>query len=511
MQRTRGMLTMRRWRRLALGLGLWLLLSVAQAQDTPPANPVVRLQAILNFPQQLWLEALVMAEPGTLTNITLAITPEERDPVIVQIPLSEVVYNNSQAAVAYSWAVPRNLPPPLFGEISYLWRFQRANGETFSAEGSIPFQDTRFRWQFSTHRVEPIRIVTTSPALQPTTLRDSVQRVYDLVRETTGANITFDLLVQLPDVPLFCPLNEAGEPVIGIIVNRERQPAPCDTALAERIYLLSGYTQVEAASRGDFQAQFMNILFDAFYGPAWQTVDVPAWFRRGLQQFYQTRPLSQALALSQRNARTSRPLSLATMQNLPDDAESRALWEAQAYGMVLYIADTIGVPELFEFALNPGSAGDFASTYAAVVGQPLDVLIPNWQSWIFSQRAAQAYTYNPHLPETSTPTPTDTDTPTPSITPTFTPTVFFTRTPVPTRTRIPPTPTITPRPPQSFVLRATPTNTLTPTVPPSPTPTLTQSLGISGINDAQFYVLLAGAGLLVLLLLIGVVIGVRRR
>jgi hypothetical protein len=144
------------------------------------------------------------------------------------------------------------------------------------------------------------------------------------------------------------------------------------------------------------------------------------------------------------------------MAAVPNDSVD--VWRAQSYGMVLYIASQIGVPELFDLAGDLGAAETFEAAYQSAVGRPLTTLLVELERWIFTDNAATAFIYTPYLASTPTPTSTSSHTPFPA-----------TSTPLPTET-LPPTATVT----VTGVLSSTPlpTRTLTPTELPS-TPSVT--------------------------------------
>jgi hypothetical protein len=144
--------------------------------------------------------------------------------------------------------------------------------------------------------------------------------------------------------------------------------------------------------------------------------------------------------------------ALRNMESVPQESTRRNQWSAQSYGMVLYMAEQLGVDGLFNLASSLSADNALAEAYAEATDSTLSGLISAWSSWLFTPQAVSAYGYSPYLPTTATPTVTMTFTPT--ITPTFTPSLTPTITPSVTGILSP-----TPRPPTI--------------VPPTPTPSLT--------------------------------------
>jgi hypothetical protein len=186
------------------------------------------------------------------------------------------------------------------------------------------------------------------------------------------------------------------------------------------------------------------------------------------------------------------------MQTVPSDPRQQAIWQAQSYGMVLYIAQQIGVEATFALA----RAEDFAAAYSQATGETLTALIAAWEAWVFTDEAVRVYSYSIYAP--TTPTPTATFTPTltrtprpPTETPTLTP--DYSPTPRPSRTPIPPTRTITPLPAQSFLLR--------PTAAPTPVPASVANSPIPGLTLPQ---VVAGSVVLIAGILLVALIARRR-
>jgi hypothetical protein len=267
---------------------------------------------------------------------------------------------------------------------------------------------------------------------------------------------------------------------------------PCDSeAPANTIYAPNGYTLVElpSISEGSVRDYVIAQLFDQWHAALWDGVEVPAWFREGLRTFYRFggKPTEYQTVLNA--ARTGGLLR--TLDIIPAGDAGRTLWAAQSYGLVLYMAEQVGVDGLFAVARALGEGQSLAEAYAMAGGDALAGLSTAWANWLFTPMAASAYGYSPYLPTTPTPTqpptltPTITRTFTPSRTPTITPSItgIVSPTPGPSRT---PTPTLTP----SLTLRA-PGSLPIPTQTTTPDPTA----AASAEGDGR---LLIGIGLIAL-------------
>ncbi len=238
---------------------------------------------------------------------------------------------------------------------------------------------------------------------------------------------------------------------------------PCDAAKSQTLHAASGYTivQVDYLTYNAALEAVSRALLDRLYAPLWGEATVPDWFRYGLGVFYAPTDKSVYLDEVQRAARTGG--LLLDYAQPPADPIKRAIWQAQSYGLVLYMAEQIGVDGLFDLAASLGTR-TLESAYRAAADAPLAGVFPAWRDWIFSQAARTAYTFNPYLDVTPTPTATLSPTPFPStptrtFTPTFTPSITPTVTGVLSPTARPSdtpsatlTPTFTPRAAGNFTL-----------------------------------------------------------
>ncbi len=313
-------------------------------------------------------------------------------------------------------------------------------------------------------------------------LRNTIAPVYDLLAVNTGRQPRIHLLVLDDGVLPGCTRPEAGEGVTLV----EETPEPCAVSADD----LGGYALLEPAPGETLERALAWALLERFYPLA----EFPAWFASGLADFYAPSPKAERLLQLRNAARSNRLFSLAALEQSNPDP----LWQAQSYGMILYILDRVGVGELFALA---GDVQDFPAAYQRHVGEAYTALLPNWQNWIFTRAAETAHGITPYqaptLMPTATPPPTETLTATPA--PTITPTVLTTS----TRQRAPtvtpshtPTPypaTVTPRPPGS------------PLLVPTEVPAAPLTVGLSQFNPVILLI-----ALLLILILVYVVLSYRR-
>jgi hypothetical protein len=309
-----------------------------------------------------------------------------------------------------------------------------------------------------------------------TRLRGQLQPIYDLLAANTGGKPSFNFLVYTGRLTPDCDLNSKGEPVA--ISVPSGASIPCDPVLAPIVLQASGYDVVQspATAINNLLQPLTEYMTRQFYAPLWAGKNVPNWFVVGLARFYDPSTKANLFPGLVTAARSERLLPLSAMAAPP--GADPDLWEAQSYGMTLYLADQLTVPGLFKFARDIGSGASFDETYQAALGKPSTSLLADFSSWLFSDRAGEAFGVSAYQAATPTPTATPTatasNTPTATATPTITltPTVTGTLSPTPPPKRIEtqtPTafasPSITPRPMSDLF---TPTPTVTPVPPPDP-------------------------------------------
>ncbi|MBE2270234.1 MAG: hypothetical protein IAE80_18490 [Anaerolinea sp.] len=290
-----------------------------------------------------------------------------------------------------------------------------------------------------------------------------MQPVYDQMAASTGRQPEIKLLIIEDEVLPGCVLDAEGIAVV-LPPIPEATPETCSPETID----LQGYEPIRA--QAETVSRLTQALFERFYA----TGRMPAWFVSGMVDFFTPSNTLDRLSLTRDLVRASRTLPAERLEaglEAPPDTRFAALPDSdlynsrlQAYGMILFIIDRIGVDGLLGLASD---GGDFDAAYEAHVGELLTALVPNWENWIFTRAAETAYGVTPYQAPTVAPTASNTATATsvptltPSPAPTFTATEVVTLTPsrAPTRTASwTPSPfpaTRTPRPPGSPLIVAT--------------------------------------------------------
>jgi hypothetical protein len=452
-----------KWWKAAFLVFFMAVSSIAQTPDaaqtpTASATPGVALvpTTIPLFPQAVYFELAVPLPAAEVTRTSLTVSFAGSEPVTVVFP-QQVAYSFADEFVVAitTLAVPAQ-PPPLFSTVRWRWQVSTLAGQELFASGDFIYQDDRVAWHQQTDEVGRLDIVLASSLrLDPDALVADLTLLLDRLQAETGSSPTARLMLYPPDVPIGCDQDDEGQPVVRYVLRGLDETAPCDLALAQRVIQASGYTPLQVSDPETFVRDLRVAFVRDAYRAAWEGGGVPGWFQEGIIQLY-VPPERSSLETIRQRLRTGRPFTLSQMAARP--AEQSQAWHEQAYSLVLYLMDVHGVPPVL--ALARGAGTDFAAAYERAFGAPLSALLPAWQSWLFTNRAAAAYLYDIYQPATPTPLPTATASRTPrppTAAPSATPTQEQSPTPRPTRTRIPPTATITPLPAQSFVLRSTPT------------------------------------------------------
>jgi hypothetical protein len=479
----------------------------ASPTDTAPPFDVFPTTRMI-FPQAVQFELAVGLPASDVTRIVLEITLPDGEEILVQFTDERQIVGNATPDInnrivrpydfarefvvtRYQWDVPADTPV-LFGDIAYRWRIA-TSGTLYDVNGSIRYEDTRFAWTEASNEDETIRIVASdASAVVPANLVQRLENIYALLAERTDFRPTISVLVYPPAVNIGCALDDDGEPVVTTFEENLPVEITCNQDLANRA--LRDFLVVQIDRPLAFVNNVLRQLVTQFYASVWANADVPAWFAEGLTQIYAPRPPSGALVASRTNLRSGQALTLDEMAIRPAD-DALGAWEAQSYGMVLYIAQMYGLEALFDLARNIDN--DFGQAYTDITEADVGELIPAWEVWLYTSEAERAYGYSIYAPETATPTltpsPTETDIP-PTITPTPTATIFVTNTPRPTRTPIPPTATVTPLPAEGFIVRAT----------PQPTPVPESNLATDlGLQTSQLAIIGVVGVLMIVILIVG--------
>ncbi|MBL8156356.1 MAG: hypothetical protein JNM70_19405 [Anaerolineae bacterium] len=502
-QRTRRCASLR-WAVVGLLL-LVLLPGRILAEGDPTPQPEQRFisgwTAEVIFPAAVRFTVTVSLPASELAAAALELETAEGQVIPVAVDLAEaVVIGDPYSTLAVLWPIAAE-GPALFTEVRYRWRVTSNENVTARIEEGFSFTDARLEWLPDAVQVDE-RLRVTLPAGLGRTALGAIQTGLQGTVERLSAEagpVSAAYIVYPADVPPACPRDgqpSVTGPISGVAV-------ACDDADFAAIFRASGLEALTAPALNSEAVlrTVVEALVRQVYGAVWRGGTVPAWFESGLAEFYvpASKTDQQSVLLNAARTRGLLPLERLDAAALADDPLARA----QAYGMVVFLADRLGVDGLLELARGLGSAESFAAAYQAALGRPLDRLVADLEAWLFTPEAAAAFAYRIDLPVTGTPTPSRTPTPTYTLTPTATPTVtptatvtgVLTFTPVATmtftRTPTPAPATRTPRPAGSL-------NTPVP-APANAAPT------VGGISTVTLSLLILGAAavLVVLVVLFG--------
>jgi hypothetical protein len=264
---------------------------------------------------------------------------------------------------------------------------------------------------------------------------------------------TFQWMLYPPDVAPGCSLDAQNQPVAIDPLTDETIPCNPDHARALYESLNMRTPQLDATTSSAALSALSADLVEARYGANWQAAGVPDWFRYGFSTFFTP---SRKMALLAPAVSAARAEQLVPLDRLAELAERDDLWRAESYGIVLYLAQRLGIDGLVALADQIGPEMSFSAALESAMGSPSSSATQTLQRWLLTEAAVSAYNYVPYGPPTPTANATLPPAPTATATATASATFVPTRTPrptlSPTRTPIPPVPSATPRPANSLKL-----------------------------------------------------------
>lgn len=285
----------------------------------------------------------------------------------------------------------------------------------------------------------PLTLHWTDPDLGGSRMRGELWPVYQAVTEQAGRQPDLRFVIAEPDASL-CRVTEdspAGEPIRVVDSTQDRTQYPCDPADYARVYADTGAQFIQRTRPGYdvLQNQLVAAIVRGAYAPVWADAPPPDWFAAGLAALYRPRADYGDLALVRAAASQDTLLPPGALETAPPadvTYQEQALWQAQSYTRLLFLADRYGVPAVYDLARSPGADdGGFAARLAALTGQDETALWQSFRDWLASDAPDRAIGWTPYAGITPTPSPTPTASPIPPTrTPTRTPTV----TPIPTST-----------------------------------------------------------------------------
>lgn len=454
----------------------------------PTSSVVYQETASVVFPQALFFQFVVDVPANQISVLRLVIDLPNQEPQIIDLDPFDAEITDPFTELEFFWELPQNNQVRLFEDINYRWQVVTLSEDVIESSGIIDYRDTRVDWITDTDTQGRLDITYPAGRFSPSTMRGGTDDLLNLLYPNNTAP-TLNILVYPEELPFGCNQDLAtGDGVFVLQFLDESREFPCDSSYADRALQNSNFILIQVANEAEFRDRIADVVTEFYYDDLWQGVDVPIWFEQGLVTFYEPGGKSEFLLAAQQADRTNQIFSYNEMLSIPDDATERELWDIQSFGMVLYMADTIGVEGLFGFARNLQGAESFEANYQSAMGQPLASVVQAWRSWLFRQSTADAYLFHPYLAPTPTPSSTPTATWTPTITTTPSPTDDIPPTIRPSNTPRPPTATVTPLPAQGFSVRRTPTPT--PVVPEQTVTAPSPEIGVVLVGFGAVFVLL---------------------
>lgn len=452
---------------LAIVVLLAVSLAGVRAQgDTGPGVTGLRVEVL--FPAVVRFFVSLERDAAMLQTAALMLTQEGRTLFADQV---ELVFDSEEETTTtwrYDWLIPLEDAPELFVPVAYRWTLADDAGVQQETEGEFLFAPGPPDFRHSGEPPLSFSIVDSNLNLRMA--RQAVLPAYTLMSTQTGLEPDFRWAV-LPSGFTFCAsiIDADGNPASVVLApapeDEEPVAYPCREEDAERLFAGSGYQLLRRRTVGllPFENELVDAMFEAFYGQYWAGQDVPSWFRAGLRQYLHVNPDPLIIRYLQVEGRADRLFTAAQMQSEPSEAD-RQFWEAQAYSLVLYLADRYRAEAPLALASSVVES-DWSQGFSRLVGGDLEAFMADWERWLYTDAAVRAGGWTLYMPATPTPTATRTATPAlltvtppasatmlPTLTTTLTPTGAMTRevAPILTTATAVSTPTNTPRPPGSL-------------------------------------------------------------
>ncbi len=513
------------------GISLFAVLLVlvpVHAQDaTPEADPTPRTVgfvydyfALPAYPTGALLVVVVDRPASDIA--VMQLTVESAQTLTLQPEELQVFSDNTFSVFHYVWDEPVRDPVAQFSDVAYEWQVVLGDGQNVSVNDTFTYVDPRAIWETQEDPVNRLDILMPEGGreisfdedgelivdLEVSEIWQTLNPILDLLEQETGP---FPAATIAPFYADRRPLNYCADPAFpGLPVDeRINEQIPCDGSTVEASFLAADILplEFESASIIDLQAPLLAFVINRAYVPLWEGATVPEWFAFGIRDFYNPIGKNRYQETVRAAQRLNQLYTLPEMES-SEDVRDPALWQAQSYSMLLYVAQQYGVPAVFELARELNADEPFAETYERVTGGTLAALLPNLQNWVFTSRAEADFAYIPYLETTPSPTPQNSPTPFP---PTSTPTPTATATNTPTATvtgflSATPLPTLT----------ATTTATRAPaTITPRPAGSLPDPTALPGTQDANNepddnLPLLVGVGIIFVLFFIATAILIQR-
>jgi hypothetical protein len=443
----------------------------------PTSGPPVTLEGVVAsvlavpiFPVGIRFDIRIDAPPEEITRLDLTLRyPGMRGPA-QRIVLEQFEQLSDGQYIGF-FASPPDNPPGIYALVEFEVEVDAGNrpGE---ASGAVTFDDRRTAWVH--YSLQDDRLGVTSAGRGRLTLAREIEAMYVLLARVAEPPARVNVMIYEETAPPGCPdLVESGDPndAVAIRINRLLRSLydACTPEMTAASYEAGGY--LPFVNRPNVGTDIARALTGAFLGEAWAAAEAPDWLAEGFARLVAPQPMARAQVTSQDAERAGRTFTLAAMQTRPVQDDARLLqWDAQAYGMMLYVLDRAGLDGVVELARR-AAAEPFDEAFERVTGEPLSALVARWGRWLFDARTTSIYGITPYLPPTPTPAPTLTASLTYTPSQTFTPQPP-TELPSATPTRAPATATST-SPPEPPTLTVTPRSAsalVTPTAAPESQP-----------------------------------------
>lgn len=445
--------------------------SPAASQEDGESEKIISSRALVVMPSVIRFRVRVIATRDEVTRIQLRVHEGETllQSFDIPTPIDNLFIDfGDETEYEIIWDI-RQTPLRPFSTLNYQFEVETTDGEIATVEEEFTFEDDKFQeWEMV--ESETLKIYSLGDAIDWSTHLAGLEQNIRLLRENTGFAAPVGLAIYPADTKI-CVEGEVPEDspdaTPPLVVMSEDKAFPCNPADMARVYANSDLVMAFVDAEDFFaqENQAFAAIFDLVYATRWENADVSAWFREGLRQLYSRVNQGQAIAAIKRASQEERVLPLAQMETSQSaDSEDFALWQAQAYGLTLYLADIFGASTPFDIARAVSPSLSLRQAIEQITGLTTQRLYGRWLAWIDTARAIAAANWNPYLETTPTPLPTDTPS---SIPPTHTPRPTATITPTPTSTfrgeiaatvfdptyappTVPPVRTATPLPPGSL-------------------------------------------------------------
>lgn len=473
-------------KRHRIGIGLLLVclalfqIPFSYAQDEEKAYEIVRIKALMALPTAINFRVNLTAPEAEIRRITLDIGQKDWFQRSIELDLEHAVLFRGEEDIEYQYTL--NLKDAtevrVFLALDYRFTVEVEGLEeplTANSQAVVQHQVVH-RWFAA--GTDELRLHWASERFPGDGYLRDLRPVLNLLKIQTGYNQSIGFVVYEPNTPICQQLTLDDGQVIDVILT-EGLVYSCDPTDLKTFYDNNHMYLIETNTTQ--QQQVTNLLTElmvnSVYEPRWEGVEVPAWFQVGLGMFYAYRGQTNMLTVVQRASQQDQLLRLPQMAT---STNRNQLWEAQAYLLTLYLAETYGATVPFDIALAMNAEVSFTDALKTVTDDSIERIYAAWSIWMNSPRAGEVVFWNPYQPTTPTPTltftpsdipPSPTTRPSPTITstptrpPLYEPTIELATRAIPT---FRPTASVTPLPPGFFD---------TPTIAPTATPAKEKSSG----------------------------------